>query len=63
VKEIVAIDFNSDTVRIGGDYRETVIEIETDQGNDTYSFDSYEGLIIKKTDGRVVLGVQDEEGN
>jgi hypothetical protein len=68
MKILAAVDFNTDTIRIGNGYREAIIDIETDHGSCVESqcitVERKDGIIIKKTeDGRIVLGVQDEDGN
>lgn len=67
-KVIEVINFNTDTVRIGAGLHTNIIEIETDHGSfvetGEYEVERCEGLIITKTmDGKIVLGVQDEEGD
>jgi DNA polymerase III sliding clamp (beta) subunit (PCNA family) len=69
MKEIIeVVSFNTDTIRIGAGLRTNIIEIETDHGHcvetSTYEIERCKGLIIKKImDGRIVLGVQDENGD
>jgi hypothetical protein len=67
-KVIEVINFNTDTIRITAGFRSNIIEIERDYKvgveTSTYEIERCEGLIIKKImDGRIVLGVQDEEGD
>jgi hypothetical protein len=67
-KVIEVVNFNTDTIRIGAGLRTNIIEIETDHGpcveTSTYEIERSKGLIIKKMmDGRIVLGVQDENGD
>jgi glycine/D-amino acid oxidase-like deaminating enzyme len=68
-KIIESLNPKTDTVRIGHALRQYIIDVETNHGgcaeSGTFYVDDCEGgLIIKKIkDGRIVLGVQDENGN